>query len=416
VQAHVEPLARSITMEMGKTLAESRAEARLVAEKVDITLRPETLARVCDFEVDAGGGRRGVCRFQPFGVVAVLGPFNFPVHLPNGHWVPALLMGNTVVFKPSEKTPATGQRLAAIAAEAGFPEGVFNVVHGGVDTARRLVAHPQVDGIMFTGSWPAGRSVMEANLDRPGRIVALEMGGSNPAIVWSDADLRTAVLECVRSGYATTGQRCTCTRRLIVHRGIAERFITAFTKVASTMVIAPGDAPEPAFMGPLVDGRAVESFLRRQRALRSAGARVLLEGVRMERPGHFVTPSLIEVPRFAKATDEETFAPLVQVSVVDELEDAIEQAGATEFGLAAAVFTRTPAIWSECLQRIRAGCVNWNHGTAGASSRLPFGGLGRSGNLRPAGSFAIDSAVHPVASLEGDAAVEVSAGLKFASA
>ena len=395
-----EPLAHIITMEMGKTIAESRGEVKLLSDKIDITLQEITLARVANFEVDAGGGRKGFCRFQPYGVMAVLGPFNFPAHLPNGHWVPSLLMGNTIVFKPSEKTPAVGQWIAAIAEVAGFPRGVFNVVQGGVETAKRLTSHADIDGVMLTGSWRAGRAVLQANLDRPGRIVALEMGGSNPAIVWKDADIRAAVLECVRSSYATTGQRCTCTRRMIVHRSIADQFVTAFTKVASTMIIAPGNAPEPNFMGPLVDQHAVNAFLDRQTNIRNGGGRVLLEGVRMDQPGFFVTPSLIEVTRFEKASDAETFAPLVQVSVVGDVLDAIAQANATDFGLAAAVFTNEELLWRECLHGLRAGCVNWNHGTAGASSKLPFGGVGRSGNLRPAGIFALDSSVFPVASLE----------------
>ena len=395
-----EPLAQTITMEMGKTIAESRGEVKLISDKIDITLQESTLARVANFEVDAGGGRKGFCRFEPYGVMAVLGPFNFPAHLPNGHWIPSLLMGNTIVFKPSEKTPAVGQWIAAIAEAAGFPRGVFNVVQGGVETAKRLTSHADIDGVMLTGSWRAGRAVLEANLDRPGRIVALEMGGSNPAIVWQDADIRAAVLECVRSGYATTGQRCTCTRRMIVHRSIADQFVTAFTKVASTMIIAPGNAPEPNFMGPLVDQHSVDAYFNRQTTIRNNGGRVLLEGVRMDQTGFFVTPSLIEVARFHKDSDAETFAPLVQVSVVDDVLDAIAQANATEFGLAAAVFTNQESLWRQCLQGLRAGCMNWNYGTAGASSKLPFGGVGRSGNLRPAGSFAVDSTVFPVASME----------------
>lgn len=395
-----EPLAQVITLEMGKTIAESRGEVKLLSDKIDITLQESTLARVSNFEVDAGSGRKGFCRFQPFGVMAVLGPFNFPAHLPNGHWVPALLMGNTIVFKPSEKTPAVGQWIAAITQAAGFPRGVLNVVQGGVEIAKRLSNHADVDGVMLTGSWRAGRAVLQANLDRPGRMVALEMGGSNPAIVWEGADIRTAVLECVRSAYATTGQRCTCTRRMIVHRSIAQQFVTAFTKVASTMIIAPGNAPEPNFMGPLVDQHALDAYLQRQTFIRDNGGRALLEGVRMDQAGYFVTPSLIEVARFEKESDMETFAPLVQVSVADELQDAIDQANATEFGLAAAVFTNTDMTWRECVRGLRAGCVNWNNGTAGASSKLPFGGVGRSGNLRPAGSFALDSTVFPVACME----------------
>ncbi|NBX25507.1 MAG: aldehyde dehydrogenase family protein [Planctomycetes bacterium] len=404
---HAERLARTITAEMGKTLAESRAEAKLLQDKVSITLDPLTLSRVRDFEVDAGAGKVGRCQFRPLGVMAVVGPFNFPAHLPHGHWVPALLLGNTVVFKPSDRTPATGQLVAEIAEETGFPAGVFNVVQGGAEIASSLVCHPDIDGVLFTGSFPVGRRILEANLDRPGRMIALEMGGSNAAIVWHDADPRRAVLECLRSAYATTGQRCTCTRRVLVHEAMAERFITAFCKVASTAVIGAGTDPEPVFMGPVVSRQARDAVLERQVALAGLGGRVLMEAVALDRPGWFVGPGLVQVPRFDRGSDCETFGPLVQVSVVSDLDDAIAQANATDFGLVAAVFTRSDAVWRSCQDRIRVGCLNRNTGTAGASSRLPFGGLGRSGNLRPAGSFAVDLAAYPLASMEdgGEATV-----------
>ncbi len=402
---HAERLARTITAEMGKTLAESRAEAKLLQDKVAITLEPATLTRVRDFEVDAGAGRRGACAFRPLGVMAVIGPFNFPAHLPNGHWVPALLLGNTVVFKPSDRTPASGQVIAEIAEEAGFPPGVFNVVQGGADVAGALVSHDQVDGILFTGSFPVGRRILEANLDRPGRMIALEMGGSNAAIVWSDADLRRAVVECVRGAYATTGQRCTCTRRIVVHSAVAERFATAFCRLASTAVVGAGTDPEPVFMGPVATAQARQAVLDRQADLARAGGRVLLEAAAFDRPGWFVGPGLVEVPRFERATDCETFGPLAQLSVVDSLDQALAQADATDFGLVASVFTKDDAVWRACVDGLRVGCLNRNTGTAGASSRLPFGGLGRSGNLRPAGSFAVDLAAYPLASLEDASAV-----------
>jgi succinylglutamic semialdehyde dehydrogenase len=394
---HAERLARTITLEMGKTLAESRAEAKLLQDKVAITLDPSTLSRVRDFEVDAGAGRRGACHFRPLGVMAVIGPFNFPAHLPNGHWVPALLLGNTVVFKPSDRTPGTGQVMAGIFEEAGFPAGVMGVVQGGSDIASALVAHEHIDGVLFTGSFPVGRRILEANLDRPGRMIALEMGGSNAAIVWNDADLRRAVIECVRGAYATTGQRCTCTRRIIVHEAMADRFITAFCRAASTAVVGAGLDPEPVFMGPVVSRAARESVLQRQATLARGGGRVLLEAAAHDRPGWFVGPGLVQVDRFERATDCETFGPLAQVAVVRELDDAISQANATDFGLVAAVFTRDEAVWSACEDGLRVGCLNRDTGTAGASGRLPFGGLGRSGNLRPAGSFAVDLAAHPLA-------------------
>jgi succinylglutamic semialdehyde dehydrogenase len=414
---HAERLAQTITAEMGKTLAESRAEAKLLQDKVAITLEPATLARVTGFEVDAGAGKRGACEFRPLGVMAVIGPFNFPAHLPNGHWVPALLLGNTVVFKPSDRTPAVGQVIAEIAEEAGFPAGVFNVVQGGSEIASALVAHHDIDGILFTGSFPVGRRIVEANLDRPGRMIALEMGGSNAAIVWNDADLRRAVIECVRGAYVTTGQRCTCTRRIIVHESIAERFVTAFCKLASTAIVAPGTDPEPVFMGPVVSESARAAVLERQATLARQGGRVLLEATAFDRPGWFLGPGLVQVERFSRASDCETFGPLAQLSVVTSLDAAIEQANASDFGLVASVFTGDQRIWNASVDQLRVGCLNWNTGTAGASSKLPFGGLGRSGNLRPAGSFAVDLGVYPLATMvDATQASTVPGGLLEASA
>jgi succinylglutamic semialdehyde dehydrogenase len=413
---HAERLARTITAEMGKTLAESRAEARLLQDKVAITLETATLARVRGFEVDAGAGKRGACEFRPLGVMAVIGPFNFPAHLPNGQWVPSLLLGNTVVFKPSERTPATGQLIGEIFEEAGFPAGVFNVVQGGAEVAGALVAHEGIDGVLFTGSFPVGRRILEANLDRPGRMIALEMGGSNAAIVWSDADLRRAVIECVRGAYATTGQRCTCTRRIIVHEVIAERFVNAFCRLASTAVVAPGLDPEPVFMGPVVSEAARTAVLERQAAVARSGGRVLMEAVAFDRPGWFIGPGLVQVERFERASDCETFGPLAQLSLVRSLDEAIAQANATDFGLVAAVFTANDRVWSNCREGLHVGCLNWNTGTAGASSRLPFGGLGRSGNLRPAGSFAVDLGVYPLATMtDATQTSPVPAGLDPAS-
>ncbi|MEE2973261.1 MAG: aldehyde dehydrogenase family protein, partial [Planctomycetota bacterium] len=250
-EARIPLLAELIMRETGKIRSEASAEAGLVGRKVDITLGPHSHGRVRGYDVAAGETRIGRCSFRPHGVMAVLGPYNFPAHLPNGHIVPALLAGNTVVLKPSDKTPAVGQALAEIAEAAELPPGVFNVVQGAAGPAARLVSSPQVDGILFTGSWGVGRRILEANLDTPGRIVALELGGSNPTVVMPDADLRQAVVECIRAAFATTGQRCTCTRRIILHRDIADRFIEVFCKVASTLAVGPGDSATPVFMGPM---------------------------------------------------------------------------------------------------------------------------------------------------------------------
>ena len=399
-QRNLERIARCITREMGKTLAESRLEAKALGEKVAVTLDPISQSRVGGYDVPISDTRRGVCSFRPHGVMAVIAPFNFPAHLANGHFVPALLAGNTVVLKPSERTPAVGQLLAELSSEAGFPPGVFNVVQGGAATAERLVAHADIDGILFTGSWPVGRRILQSNVDRPGRIVALEMGGSNATIVCGDCDLRQAVIECARASFATTGQRCTCTRRIVVHSSVADRFIAALGRAASTLVIGPGDAAEPVFMGPLGSEPAMNAALQFQRDIARAGARVVLQSVRIDREGWFVTPGIIEVDRFARDTDREVFAPIVQVSVAASDDDLVEQANATDFGLAASVFTQDRSRWMRIARDVRAGCINWNVGTAGASSKLPFGGLGLSGNHRPAAAFSVDYCAYPVAHME----------------
>jgi succinylglutamic semialdehyde dehydrogenase len=275
-----------------------------------------------------------------------------------------------------------------------------------------LVANQGVDGVLFTGSWPVGRRILEANLDSPGRIVALELGGSNPSVVMPSADLRQAVVECARAAYATSGQRCTCTRRIIVHADVADRFIQAFCKVASTLQVGAGDSTDPVFMGPLVNGAAVDDVLSFQSDLHASGGKILVEASRMDRPGHFVTPGVVLVDRFSIDRDRECFGPMAQIAVVDSLDAAIEQANATRYGLAASIFTGDDTEWDRFFGECRAGCINRNTGTAGASSMLPFGGLGQSGNHRPAGAFSVDYCAYPVASMvERGSGAAVPAGM-----
>jgi len=409
---HAERIAVAIMRETGKVLAEARQEAALLSDKVSVTLEERVRARVTGYEFPANATRVNRCSYRPFGVMAVIGPFNFPAHLPNGHWVPALLAGNTVVFKPSEKAPGVGALLAELMAEAGMPSGVFNLVQGRGDAAAALVDHADVDGVLFTGSWPVGRRIMERNLDRPGRMVALEMGGSNPAIVMDDADLKQAVIECVRCAFITTGQRCTCTRRVVVHRAVAERFIAAFVECARTLTVGAGDAEPAPFLGPLVSREAREAVLAFQAECAARGERVLQESRAPTGDGWFVTPGVMQAKRFDRATDREVFGPVVRIAVAEDLQDAIAQANATDFGLAASIFTRSDANVAAVMAGLRAGCINVNCGTAGASGKLPFGGLGRSGNLRPAGAAMIDACAYPVATMaEQASAATVAPGM-----
>jgi succinylglutamic semialdehyde dehydrogenase len=430
--ARVEEVTAAIRAHTGKATWDARGEADLLAAKVAITLEgdPPGGARVRDFEVGLGPTRAGLCTFRPHGVMAVVGPFNFPAHLPNGHIVPALLMGNTVVFKPSDRAPGAGQLLAALLDEAmrahGAPPGVVNLVHGSAAAAVHLVGHEDIDGVLFTGSWAVGRRIMEANLDRPGRMLALEMGGNNAVVVMGDADLGQAVVECVRSAFMSAGQRCTCTRRVILQRSIAERAIAAISRAASALAVGEPSADPPVFMGPLISREARQAVLDFQAAAVGLGARAVVSAAAVERPGKgwFVSPGVLVVDRFVREDDRgglrhagadvEVFGPLLRVTVVDTLDEAIQQANATRFGLAASIFTRDSGAAERFRREARAGCVNVNAGTAGASSRLPFGGLGLSGNHRPAGLFAADYCAAPIASIvESGGAVTLSPGMAF---
>jgi succinylglutamic semialdehyde dehydrogenase len=416
--------------EIGKPMWEAKGEASILANKVEITLDDSDigpLRRVTGYEFGAGATRSGRCWYRPHGVMAVVGPFNFPAHLPNGHIVPALAMGNTVVFKPSDKAPCTAQLLVeflqqAIQEEDVPADGVINLVHGGAESSMALVSNRGVDGVLFTGSWPVGRRILEANLDSPGKIVALELGGNNPVVVMPDADLRQAAIEIVRCAFNTTGQRCTCTRRVVVHESVAERLTSAIVRASSALVVGDPRSASPVFMGPIISRAARESVLSAQTVFEREGGEVLLRGrsLETESGGWYLTPSVVRVPRFSRdqfgaaGCDTEVFGPLLRIASVRSLEDAIEQANATSFGLAASIFTHDERAIEFFLARAHAGCVNVNTGTAGASSKLPFGGVGHSGNHRPAGAFALDYCAYPVAGMvERGSAATIAEGMTF---
>lgn len=399
VSRESEGLARLITREMGKPLWEARQEVALVAGKVETTLGP-ALERVRDFATTDGSG---MCRFRPQGVLAVLGPFNFPVHLPNGHIMPALATGNTVVFKPSETTTAVGLRYARLLHRAGCPRGVFNMVAGDGRIGEHLALHQGVDGVLFTGSSAVGRRLAVRLAETPGKLVALEMGGKNAAVVLADADLRVAVRECLFGAFATTGQRCTSTSRIVVSRTIAGSFIEAFVDAARELVVGYG-LDRGVFMGPLATRASLSKFERTQAAAAKEGDAVLLAAAapRGRHPGFYVSPAihLVDSVRADSAyQDEEIFGPDVAVHVVDDIDEAVAVADHTRYGLALSVFTRRRRNLDPFIRTCRVGVFNWNRATVGASGGLPFGGQRLSGNNRPSALFATDYCMYPVAML-----------------
>ena len=400
----VPEIAELIAREVGKALWDAAGEASLLAPKVDVTL-DTGMAHVAPFE--AAPGQRAT-RF-PRGVLAVYGPFNFPVHLPNGHIVPALATGNTVVFKPSELAPATGAWMAALWREAGLPDGVLEIVHGGAETGRALSVHPDVDGVLFTGSYETGRAIQQATLDQPHKILALELGGSNALLVCEDADLDLAVSEAALSIAASTGQRCTCARRLFVAREVADAFTEKLIAVLSGLAIGdPFD--EGVFMGPLASRGAWETFTARRALAAEAGGERILQ-IEPGLPAPYVGPGLVRFPGLRQDHPyqrEESFGPEAALYVVDDLDEAIAAANDTDYGLVASVMTRDRAKYERCVGRIRTGLLNWNQATVGASGRLPFGGIGKSGNDRPAGATATLYCTVAQAHLESEAGFDPS--------
>jgi succinylglutamic semialdehyde dehydrogenase len=379
----VSELAPLIAREMGKALWDARGEAALLPAKVDATLE-DGMRLVAP--LDAGPGAR--TSVHPRGVLAVLGPFNFPAHLPNGHIVPALATGNAVVMKPSEHTPAVAEWMGALWRRAGLPAGLLEIVHGGAATGRALAIHEDVNGVLFTGSWAVGRELSLAMLDQPGKLLALELGGSNPVLVLDDADLELAVAESALSICATTGQRCSCARRLFVHRSLVDAFAERLVRVLRGVRVGP-PLEEGVLMGPLVSLRAAESLARWRAQSLEAGGDRLLE-VDPGLPPPFTGPGLVRYPNTAQrhpAQREEIFGPEAALYPIDDLDHAIDAANDSDYGLVASVFTRDRAKWEHCIGRVATGLLNWNRGTIGASGRLPFGGLRRSGNDRPAGIF-----------------------------
>jgi succinylglutamic semialdehyde dehydrogenase len=332
--------------------------------------------------------------------MVVLGPYNFPAHLPNGHIVPALIAGNVAILKPSEKTPAVGEFLLGCFHRAGVPEAVVQLLIGGPEEGKALVAHDGIDGVLFTGSAQVGIAINRKLAATPGKMVALEMGGNNPIVLWDTPKIPDAAMLIVQSAFTSAGQRCTAARRLIVKSSLYDQTIDELKGLISRIVIgAPFDDPAP-FMGPVIDETAADQLTESFLYLMTHGGRPIAHMRRPRQGLPFVTPGLIDTTAIADRPDVELFGPLLQVIRVDDFDQAIAEANNTRFGLSASLIGGNPQDYSRFWANIRAGIVNWNRPTNGASSAAPFGGIGYSGNHRPAAFYAADYCAYPVASTE----------------
>lgn len=396
-EQHANTLAKAISDEVGKPLWDAMTEAKAVVSKGEITI--EAYQRLRDDTQVSTSTLNGRVVYRPLGVVGVIGPFNFPAHIANGQIVPALLAGNSVVFKPSELTPYVAQCMVQLWEKAGLPPGVLNLVQGGVPTSQAILAEPQLRGLYFTGSRATGVKLREALTHRLEVLLALELGGNNPLVVHQPADIDDAVDKVIKSAYLTSGQRCTCARRLIV-TGDAQPFLNRLVERASQITVGlPSDEPEP-FMGSLIHDNAVEHVLQFQSQLISHGGISLLSAQRLAIGTAFVSPGIVDVTNCSKRLDEEVFGPLLQVIRVPNLDAAIQEANATQYGLAAGILCHDRADFDRFRNQVQAGLINWNLPTTGASGRLPFGGIAQSGNYRPAGYHAINFCHVPIAEVE----------------
>jgi succinylglutamic semialdehyde dehydrogenase len=402
VGERAEDFATLVSRETGKPLWETRTEVASVRAKVEISVTAQ--AERAGSRTGEVAGVRQVLRHKPHGVLAVLGPYNFPAHLPNGHIVPALLAGNTIVFKPSELTPAVADFMAACWDAAGLPPGVLTVVHGGGETGTALAA-ADIDGLLFTGSPRTGAALARQFAETPHKILALEMGGNNPLIAWDVPDdrLDAAAALIVQSAYLSAGQRCTCARRLIVGPDAGPLLDRVAALIDRIVVGAPFDAPQP-FMGPVIDNRAADALQAGFAALAAKGASVIRMLARRDMARPFLMPGLIDVTAVRDRPDVELFGPVLQLVRVPDFAAAIAQANATTFGLSAGLIGGDSALYDRFWTETRAGVVNWNRPTNGAASNAPFGGVGLSGNHRPSAYYAADYCAWPVASLEADVA------------
>ncbi|MBX9796182.1 succinylglutamate-semialdehyde dehydrogenase [Sphingomonas sp.] len=403
VQGKYDEFATLIARETGKPLWEAKTEVDSVMAKVNISASAYA-ERTPQRRMDSQMTGRVALRHKPHGVLAVLGPYNFPAHLPNGHIVPALLAGNAVVFKPSEKTPATGAFLVQCFHEAGVPQGCVRLLIGGPAEGKALAGHADIDGLLFTGSARTGIALNRAFADKPEKILALEMGGNNPILVWDTPDLSAAATLIVQSAFTTAGQRCTAARRLIVDERLYEPLMIELTKLLDRLIVGgPLDDPQP-FMGPVIDNESADMLQESFLALMSRGGRPLRHMQRAQDARPLLTPGIIDVTEMNDRPDIELFGPILQLIRKTRFEDAIIEANNTRYGLSASLISQDPKLYDQFWANARAGIVNWNKPTNGASSSAPFGGIGWSGNHRPSAYYAADYCAYPVVSSEAEQA------------
>ena len=388
-------LAGLISQEMGKNLNDAKLEVKIMLGKFKTALdayhqRTGTQEKHINESIS-------LTKHKAHGVCAVFGPYNFPGHIPNGHIIPALIAGNTIVFKPSNYVPKFSEEWIKLFQEAGFPEGIVNMVQGEALTGEALSKNQDINALFFTGSSRVGEILHKSMAGKLDKVLALELGGNNALVIDSDYDLDQAVELAVNSAFISNGQRCTCARRIIVidENDFADKFVKAFVHKVNAIEI---DKPEAGkFMSCLISKEQAQLVLDKQEEYQINGAKLLLEATELPLGPAFISPSIIEINKYD--ADEEVFGPFVKIYRAKDLQEAIKLANNTRYGLVSAIVTKSKEHFDEFYAEINTGLINWNTATTGAMGIAPFGGTGLSGNHRPSGYYAADYCAYPVASV-----------------
>ena len=396
--ANKENIAELISTEVGKPLWESKTEVNSVINKLSVSIDSQH-QRSGQQSIDMPAGNAQL-NHRPIGVCAVLGPYNFPAHIPNGQIIPALLAGNTVVFKPSEQAPKVAETYIRLMEQAGLPPGVINLIQGKHKPVEDLIHHQDVDAIFFTGSYETGKYIHHQLAGQPERLLVLEMGGNNPLIWDKTENIDAACHQVIQSSFLTSGQRCTSARRLIlIQNDQTEQYIDRLTEISSKIIVDGFNAKPEPFMGPMISRSAAEKVLMAQAQLQIQGGISKLQSKPTSPGSALLSPGIIDITNIKNQTDEEVFGPLLKIIVVNDIQEAISIANQTAYGLSSGVLSDNQETFELVQKHIRAGICNWNRPTTGAAPSMPFGGVGKSGNHHPAGFYSTDFCNYPLTSI-----------------
>lgn len=397
IKRDLDGLATLMARECGKNINECRAE---VVEGLHMVQYVFGSARTAMGEVLSSeiAEKDTFMRRKPWGVVAVVTPWNFPFAVPLWMLGPSIVEGNTAVFKPSEDTPAVGQKLVELFEEAGFPPGVLNLVHGDGAVGEAIVRNPGVNVVLFTGSYEVGKRIQQISAEFADRIVAAEMGSKSAVIVCEDARFDLAISAGILSAFKTTGQRCVSAGRILVHESLIDRYADEFAETAKRLKF--GDPLDPTnFAGPLIHRGAVEKVLNYNEIAGKEGAEILLDGGEIDGPGCFVSPFIyrIEAKPGVRCVREEVFGPHVALIPFRADEEAVRIYNDTEYGLSMGVITESYRKMRYFRDECEYGMGYANLPCIGAEVHLPFGGVKKSGNGHPSAAGLIEAVTHKTA-------------------